>query len=155
MAGCCIATDSWTNIQRKQIMAFMAISSERKVTILLRQVECCNAYVLQTLSQAFTPHIIFLQVVPTRSIDTTSERHFAHILCAHMVEELQYVEKEFGITVKAIITDAASDCRKARSLLFKQYPHLVSLDCFAHHVSDLSAAFAILCLLISTQLCEC
>lgn len=30
-AGCCIATDSWTNIRRKQIMAFMAISSARQV----------------------------------------------------------------------------------------------------------------------------
>jgi len=30
-AGCCIATDSWTNIRRKQIMAFMAISSKRQV----------------------------------------------------------------------------------------------------------------------------
>ncbi|DBA94964.1 TPA: hypothetical protein ACH3X1_002490 [Trebouxia sp. C0004] len=75
------------------------------------------------------------QAIPTRSIDTTAERHFAHILCAHMVAELEYVEKEFDTKVKAIITDAASDCRKARSLLVEQYPHVVSLDCFAHQMN--------------------
>lgn len=80
-----------------------------------------------------------LQAIPTRSIDTTSERHFADILCAHMVDELQFVEKEFNTKVKAIITDAASDCRKARRLLVQQYPHVVSLDCFAHQVSNLYA----------------
>lgn len=38
--------------------------------------------------------------------------------------------------VKAIITDAASDCRKARSLVVEEaYPHILSLDCFAHQVS--------------------
>ncbi len=77
-----------------------------------------------------------MQAIPTRSIDTTAERHFAEILKEHMVDELKYVEAEFNTKVKAIITDAASDCRKARSLLVEEYPHVVSLDCFAHQVHN-------------------
>ena len=40
-AGVCLATDSWTSIRRRQIMAFVIITSERQVG----SVTCC-AYVL-------------------------------------------------------------------------------------------------------------
>lgn len=53
-----------------------------------------------------------------------------------MLKEIELVEEEFGTQVKAIITDAASDCRKARSLVVEQLPHIISLDCFAHQVHD-------------------
>ena len=51
-----------------------------------------------------------------------------------MLEEIQLIEKEFSTKVKAVITDAASDCRKARSLVVEELPHILSLDCFAHQV---------------------
>ena len=51
-----------------------------------------------------------------------------------MLKEIGLVEEEFETKVKAIITDAASDCRKARSLVVAQIPRILSLDCFAHQV---------------------
>ena len=54
-----------------------------------------------------------------------------------MLQEIKDVEKDFKTKVKAIITDAASDCRKARSLVVEQLPHILSLDCFAHQVCRL------------------
>lgn len=75
-----------------------------------------------------------LQVLPHRSLDTTAERHFGENLRDHMLEEIQIVEEVYNTKVKAIITDAASDCRKARRLVVEQYPHILSLDCFAHQV---------------------
>ena len=51
-----------------------------------------------------------------------------------MLEEIEIVERDFETKVKAIITDATSDCRKARSLVVEQLPHILSLDCFAHQV---------------------
>lgn len=75
-----------------------------------------------------------LQVFPHTSLNTTAERHFAEIIRDHILEEIQLVEKEFDTTVKAVITDAASDCRKARRLLVEKHPCIVSLDCFAHQV---------------------
>ena len=56
-----------------------------------------------------------------------------------MLEEIQIVEKEYSTKVKAIITDAASDCRKARRLVVEQQPHILSLDCFAHQVHLMAA----------------
>lgn len=79
--------------------------------------------------------VIYLQTFPHRSFDTTAERHFGEILAEHIKEEIQIVEKELETAVKAIITDAASDCRKARRLVVADCPRIVSLDCFAHQVS--------------------
>ncbi len=56
-----------------------------------------------------------------------------------MVEEIKLVESDFKTSVKAIITDAASDCRKARRLAVEEMPHIVSLDCFAHQVHSAQA----------------
>ncbi len=68
------------------------------------------------------------------SMNTTAERHFAEIIRDHIVEEIQLVELDFNTKVRAVITDAASDCRKARRLVVEKYPSIVSLDCFAHQV---------------------
>ena len=89
------------------------------------------------LSQMWLPaslHSCALQAFPHRSLDTTAERHFAEILRDHMLEEIELVEGELQTQVKAIITDAASDCRKARSLVVQRIPRILSLDCFAHQV---------------------
>lgn len=82
----------------------------------------------------FSYSSVLLQVFPHTSLNTTAERHFAEIIRDHIVEEIQLVEKDFETTVKAVITDAASDCRKARRLVVERHPCIVSLDCFAHQV---------------------
>lgn len=81
--------------------------------------------------------LCLLQAFPHRSIDTTAERHFADILRDHIMEEIEIVEKKLESTVKAVVTDAASDCRKARALVVKARPEILSLDCFAHQVNCL------------------
>ncbi|KAL0027749.1 hypothetical protein WJX77_002786 [Trebouxia sp. C0004] len=79
------------------------------------------------------------KALPHRSFNTSAERHFAEVLRDHMIEEIQLVEKEMATRVKAIITDAASDFRKARRLVIKEaYPHILSLDCFAHQMNLLA-----------------
>ena len=79
-------------------------------------------------------HNFDLQAFPHRSLDTTGERHFAEVLRDHMLKEIELVEAEFQTKVKAIITDAASDSRKARSLVVEHIPRILSRDCFAHQV---------------------
>ncbi|KAL3141786.1 hypothetical protein ABBQ32_004460 [Trebouxia sp. C0010 RCD-2024] len=74
-------------------------------------------------------------VFPHTSLNTTVERHFGEVIKAYIVEEIQVVQTELKIQVKAVVTDAASDCRKARRLFVKEYPHIVSLDCFAHQMN--------------------
>ncbi|KAL0027797.1 hypothetical protein WJX77_006207 [Trebouxia sp. C0004] len=79
------------------------------------------------------------KALPHRSFNTSAERHFAEDLRDHMIEEIQLVEKEMATRVKAIITDAASDFRKARRLVVEEaYPHILSLDCFAHQMNLLA-----------------
>lgn len=79
-----------------------------------------------------------LQAFPHRSLNLTAEQHFSEVLRDHLLEEIAIVEGkgEEGLKtyVKVIITDAASDCRKARRLVVEQRPDIVSLDCFAHQV---------------------
>lgn len=56
-----------------------------------------------------------------------------------MLEKIWIVEKDYSTKVKAIITDAASDCRKACRLVVEQHLHLLSLHCFAHQVHVMAA----------------
>ena len=67
-----------------------------------------------------------------------------------MLEEIQIVEEVYNTKVKAIITDAASDCRKARRLVVEQHPHILSLDCFAHQVHVMQQPYACLSSIIAT-----
>ena len=60
------------------------------------------------------------------------------------------MEEVYNTNVKAIITDAASDCRKARRLVVEQHPHILSLDCFAHQVHVMQQPHACLSSIIVT-----
>lgn len=43
-------------------------------------------------------------------------------------------EKDWGVRVVAVCTDASGESRKARKLLKIKLPHLVTPDCYAHQV---------------------
>ena len=100
----------------------------------------CTGQIVSIVTLSLTCFCL-LQVLPHRSLDTTAERHFGENLRDHMLEEIQIVEEDFSTKVKAIITDAASDCRKARQLVVAQHPHILSLDCFAHQVQSMAASY--------------
>jgi hypothetical protein len=51
-----------------------------------------------------------------------------------MVEVIEHLRSEWGVTVVAFTTDASGESRKARKMLLAQFPHLVCPDCFAHQV---------------------
>ncbi|KAL3137304.1 hypothetical protein ABBQ32_006844 [Trebouxia sp. C0010 RCD-2024] len=80
-------------------------------------------------------------VLPHRTPDATAERQFGENLRDHMLEKIWIVEKDYSTKVKAIITDAASDCRKACRLVVEQHLHLLSLHCFAHQMSLLVGSY--------------
>lgn len=66
--------------------------------------------------------------------DTTTERKTAEHLLSQMLEVLQLLRTEWGVTVIAFTTDASGESRKARRLLQAQQPSLVTPDCYAHQV---------------------
>ena len=70
-----------------------------------------------------------------RTHNVSAEAKNAHNLLPHVIEDIEYVEREYRVTVIAWCTDAADDAKKMRNDLVKQMPWLISLDCAAHQVN--------------------
>jgi hypothetical protein len=68
--------------------------------------------------------------------DASGERKTAENLFQLMVEVIEQLRSEWGVTVVAFTTDASGESRKARKMLLACYPHLVCPDCYAHQVGD-------------------
>lgn len=79
-----------------------------------------------------------IQVRTIKVHDASSERKTAEELIKHLEEVLVTLRNEWGAIVVAIVTDASGECRKARRILARRYPHIVFLDCYAHQVSFFS-----------------
>src|ERR1700728_3024066 len=56
---------------------------------------------------------------------------------ALLEEVIATVQDDWGAIVVAIVTDASGECRKARRLLGRKYPHIVVLDCYRHQVGSI------------------
>ncbi len=53
-----------------------------------------------------------------------------------MLEVIRILEHDWKVKVIAFTTDASGEARKARRLLRKKMPRLVTPDCWAHQVSN-------------------
>lgn len=58
-----------------------------------------------------------------------------------MLEVIKILEHDWGVTVIGFTTDASGEARKARRLLQKRIPRLVTPDCWAHQVSIHNTSF--------------
>jgi hypothetical protein len=67
--------------------------------------------------------------------DASAERKTAEQLMVQLEDVIATVQDEWGAIVVAIVTDASGECRKARRLLGRKYPHIVCLDCYGHQVN--------------------
>ena len=51
-----------------------------------------------------------------------------------LLSVIEEVQTDWGSKVVAVCSDASGESRKARRLLREKFPHLVTLDCYAHQV---------------------
>lgn len=97
-----------------------------------------------------------MQAFPYTSLNVSAEHHYAETIRDWIMEQIALIESEPSVDtdapgdglasrVKAIITDAASDCRKARELVVQMRPEMLSLDCFSHQVSTIQDFSQLLC----------
>ena len=71
--------------------------------------------------------------------DSSGESKTAEKLLSLLESVIQNAEAEWQVRVVAVCTDASGESRKARKLLRKKFPHLVTPDCYAHQVCPLIA----------------
>ena len=67
--------------------------------------------------------------------DDSNERRDADHLYNHMIEVINMLQDDWHITVAAITSDASGESRKARSMIARSHPSIVTPDCYAHQVS--------------------
>ncbi|THU78266.1 hypothetical protein K435DRAFT_824147 [Dendrothele bispora CBS 962.96] len=86
-------------------------------------------------------HYIAFMITVDRKIrtvrvhDASGERKTAENLLKLMREVIQELEKNWHVNVVAFTTDASGEARKARKLLLRERPDLITPDCFAHQVN--------------------
>ncbi|CAB5193535.1 unnamed protein product [Rhizophagus irregularis] len=74
-----------------------------------------------------TPQPIFWKALESKENSHTGE---------YIAEQFDIVIKEIGISkIAAVITDNASNMKKAHSILQKDYPNIIFLGCFAHNIN--------------------
>jgi hypothetical protein len=83
------------------------------------------------------PH---LQVHTVDVHDTLRDRKTAENYLAEIEQVYEKLNKEWGVIVVGLVTDASGESRKARQLFAKKYPFLIVLDCYSHQVRVLSPA---------------
>lgn len=67
-------------------------------------------------------------------VDITADRRTAEHLKALVKEVIQEVEKDWGVEIVAVTSDASGESRAARKRLVQEFPWLVAPDCYAHQV---------------------
>ncbi|GES88548.1 uncharacterized protein LOC113010419 [Rhizophagus clarus] len=74
-----------------------------------------------------TPQPIFWKALESKENSHTGE---------YIAEQFDIVIKEISISkIAAVITDNASNMKKAYSILQKDYPNIIFLGCFAHNIN--------------------
>lgn len=73
-----------------------------------------------------------------RVFDASDERKTAENLLAMMITVIDDLEYSWGIKVVAFTSDASGESRKARKMLQRLRPWMVTPDCYAHQVSLLA-----------------
>jgi hypothetical protein len=66
--------------------------------------------------------------------DAHGQEKTAEKLLDLLISVIKEVQDDWGSSVVAVCSDASGELRKARRLLREKYPHLVTLDCYAHQV---------------------
>ncbi|SJK98740.1 uncharacterized protein ARMOST_02009 [Armillaria ostoyae] len=67
--------------------------------------------------------------------DASNERKTAAKLFERMIEVINNLENKWGVHVIVFTTDASGESRKARKLLARRLPHLITPDCYAHEIN--------------------
>ena len=44
------------------------------------------------------------------------------------------LERDWGVSIAAVVTDGSGEAKKARTLFARKYPNILTLHCFAHQV---------------------
>lgn len=73
--------------------------------------------------------------------DSSGESKTADKLLILLESVIREAEKDWGVRVVAVCTDASGESRKARRLLKVKFPHLVTPDCYAHQAGLFSRWF--------------
>lgn len=76
--------------------------------------------------------------------DSSGESKTSENLLSLLESVIEEAEKDWGVKVVAVCTDASGESCKARRLLRVKYPHLVTPDCYAHQVDFLICWFLVL-----------
>lgn len=67
--------------------------------------------------------------------DTSMERKTADKFLTLLKDAYEIVQREWKVTIAAVVTDASGETRKARQDFIREFPSVVVLDCYAHQVS--------------------
>ena len=70
-------------------------------------------------------------------VDVSAERRTADHLKEMVKDVIKDVQKEWGLEIVAITSDASGESRAAQKWLVQEFPWLVAPDCYAHQVSGL------------------
>jgi hypothetical protein len=70
----------------------------------------------------------------THVYNTSGSRKTADNLFKLMLEEKTFIEKKIGLKLIGWASDASGESRAARKLLKQHFPHLITVDCYAHQV---------------------
>ena len=116
-----IQCDGWTALNTHHYIAFMMTTSTRQESLVI---------------DLFPPfaHVI-LQVYTIQVHDASSEGKTAENLLALILMVKNTVEKDWGVTVVAVTSDASGESSKARRLTVKSHRELVVPDCYGHQVT--------------------
>ncbi|TFK17562.1 hypothetical protein FA15DRAFT_604826 [Coprinopsis marcescibilis] len=68
-------------------------------------------------------------------IDVTNEHKTADHFLKQLQDAYENAEKEMGVHIICIMTDASGEAAKARCMFKNIYPHVIVLDCYAHQAN--------------------
>ena len=86
--------------------------------------------------------LIILNIHTLRVHDSSGESKTADKLLALLELVIIEAEKDWGVKVVAMCTDASGESRRARKLLKAKFPSPVTPDCYAHQVNPLIKQFS-------------
>ena len=131
--NCTLQCDGWTGVNSHHLIAFM-ITVWPKV--------CIYVY-----SDIFFCYISSPgQIYSIRVHDAHGQEKNAENLLQLLLSVIEDVKNGWRSNVVAVCSDASGESRKARRLLREMYPHLVTLDCYAHQVCRDFCLYIYICL---------